>query len=484
MRQGGVLVHPTHLPGRYGAGDLASARLLLEWIERAGMSVWQFLPLNPPDGNGCPYNSASAFARDPMLIALEDLVRDEWLREHELPSVINSLLPIDFASARAARQPALDLAADRVAAQVDLDAWSAEHAWVDDWALFATLAKRHGPLWQAWPEPARSRRGDVLAEARDSQSWRREVALQWLFAWQWDRLRREARQRGITLWGDLPIFVAPSSADTWAHPELFELDEEGSPATVSGVPPDAFSETGQRWGHPHYRLAAHARSDHAWWRARFSALLALCDTVRIDHFRGLVGVWHIPAGDADARGGRWEAGLGAGLLEALLDEAPGDHLPVVAEDLGVITSEVVELRDRFGLPGMGVLQFAFDGGDSVHLPHRHRPNLAVYTGTHDNDTALGWYRGTREHTRRRLEAYGGPGSADEVLVRLAWSSVADTAIAPLQDLLGLDGRYRTNTPGTEDGNWRWRVPPGRMTGAAADAWAARLAVFGRSPLRR
>lgn len=478
MRRGGVLVHPTSLPGPHGAGDIASARRLLEWIERAGMNLWQFLPLVPADKWGCPYKSASAFARDPMLISLTELTEDGWLESHELPSPIHATLPIDFPAVSAHRTAALALAADRVVAQVDLDAWSLDRPWVDDWALFCVLTEAHGPRWQDWPQPARDRHGNVLADAREAPGFARAVALQWLFAWQWDRLRREAKQRGIALWGDLPIFVAPSSVDTWANPELFLLDDHGEPRTVSGVPPDAFSADGQLWGHPHYDNPAHESRGYSWWKARFEALLELCDCVRIDHFRGLVGVWHVPADAQDARGGRWEEGLGSPLLEALTEVA--SPLPVIAEDLGVITEQVIDLRDEHGLSGMAVLQFGFSEGGEEHLPHHHRRQQVVYTGTHDNQTALGWFREAAENERARFEKLAGLGAdPSDGMVRLAWASVADTAIAPLQDLLRLDGRYRTNTPGIEGGNWRWRVPPGQLTFARADELARQLQIFER-----
>lgn len=480
MRRGGVLVHPTHLPGPYGAGDLASARTFLAWVEQAELGIWQFLPLSPPDDQGCPYNSVSAFARDPMLLSLDDLVRDGWLREAELPSAVHDGLPIDFSLVRTHRARALELAADRVWASVDLEAWSKSEAWVDDWATFAALDAVHGTRWQDWPELARERDAAALEAARDTVHWRRAIAQQWLFAWQWDLLAREARRRGIALWGDLPIFVSPASADTWAHRDLFDLDHRGFPRTVSGVPPDAFSDLGQLWGHPHYCIAAHRASGHAWWRARFRALLSLCDTVRIDHFRGLAGVWHIPAEAEDARGGSWQPGLGEPLLEALAEEAR--PLPVVAEDLGVITDDVIALRERFDLAGMAVLQFAFGGDDSSHHPDNQRPNQVVYTGTHDNDTASGWASTSPPEVLARLHDLAGPGDAHEVLTRAAWASPANTAIAQLQDLLGLDGRYRTNTPGTVSGNWRWRVQSVDLRPTHARAVAAALSEFGRSSL--
>jgi 4-alpha-glucanotransferase len=481
MRRGGVLVHPSHLPGPYGAGDLASARQLLDWIEEADLSIWQFLPLGPTDDHGCPYNSPSAFARDTLLLSLDDLVRDGWLRAQELPDAMHSTLPIDFGRLRASRTPLLHLAADRVWQSVDLGGWIDENAWVEDWAAFRALSERHSGRWQDWPEPARERDPAALHEVRETPHWRRAVACQWLFAWQWEQLAREAKRRGIALWGDLPIFVGPESADTWAHRDLFTLDERGLPAVVSGVPPDAFSDLGQLWGHPQYRLDAHRASGHAWWRARFRALLNLCDVVRIDHFRGLAGVWHIPATAPDARSGQWQEGLGAPLLDALAAEA--SPLPVIAEDLGVITEDVIALREAYDLPGMAVLQFAFGGDDSIHLPHHHRANQVVYTGTHDNDTARGWYESTSPDSRHRLHDLAGLGAGHEVLVRAAWASTANTAIAQLQDLLGLDGKYRTNVPGTTDGNWCWRVPPGTLTPSHARSLARSLAIFDRPPLR-
>ncbi len=466
MRRAGILLHPTSLPGPYGMGDIGpSARQFLEWLDAAGQHVWQLLPLVPVGGTGSPYSSPSAFARNPLLLSLDDLAKDGWLSHAERPWATGDRYRVDYDDVIRRKQPALTLAADRVRGAVDLGAWAAERAWVADWALNRAIAVEHGADWRHWPEPLRDRHPEALAEARDRHhaAHDRTIALQWLFAQQWARLRAEAQRRGVALWGDIPIFVSGDSCDVWAHRDLFRLDGLGFPEAVSGVPPDAFSALGQLWGHPLFAVPAHRATGHAWWVARIASLLELVDAVRIDHFRGLDQVWEVPAGAADAREGQWVDSFGPPLLDALA-EALGD-VPLIAEDLGIITPEVHALRDRYELPGMAILQFAFAGLDddpaaaNPYLPHNHRRDLVVYTGTHDNDTTLGWYasapEAVREHVRRYLGSDGRDLPTD--LLRAAYRSVADTVILPMQDALGLDGRARMNVPGEADGNWSWRM---------------------------
>jgi len=465
-RRAGILLHPTSLPGPFGMGEIGPfARRWLEWLEAAGQRIWQILPLNPIGPSGSPYSSPSAFARNPLLLSLDDLASDGWLLHRERPWAPGDRYTVDFEDVIRRKEPVLAMAADRVRAQVDLAAWAAARPWVDDWALFRGIVSRHRQDWRLWPEALRDRDPDALAEARDhfAEVIERAIALQWLFDQQWQRLREEASKRGIALWGDLPIFVSVDSCDTWAHRDLFRLDERGFPKMVSGVPPDAFTPLGQLWGHPLFELAAHRRTGHRWWIDRISALLELTDTVRVDHFRGLESLWEVPADAKDARAGSWEPGFGAPLLEALREHF--GELPLVAEDLGVITPEVHALRERFGLPGMAILQFAFanldepGAPDNPYLPHNHHPDLVVYTGTHDNDTTLGWYLSSeepvRDHARRYLGSDGQEIAFD--LLRAAYRSVARTAIVPMQDALGLDGRARMNVPGRPEGNWSWRL---------------------------
>lgn len=468
MRRAGVLLHPTSLPGPYGIGDVGpAARAWLDWMERAGLRVWQMLPLHPVHDVGSPYASPSAFAGEPLLLSPEDLCTDGWLREAELPEAGDAAV-VHWENVRAGKGSALQLAADRVRASVDLGAYAAGASWRSDWALYATLKKVYGGSWVAWPTRVRGRDAEALAEVRQrhNDDVERALALQWLFDQQWGRLRAEAKQRGIDIWGDLPIFVDHDSSDVWAHPDLFRLDDEGQPTVVTGAPPDGFTPEGQRWGHPHYANEAHRATDYAWWRARVRAILERVDTVRIDHFRGFESAWEIAAERPDGAVGTWCEGLGAPLLAAIREAAAGRSLPFIAEDLGVITDEVRALRDDYDFPGMSVLQFAFDGGwDNPYLPHRHRPHQVVYTGTHDNDTLFGWFAARDASRRSSVREYLSVSDDDAcVAVMLAaWRSVADHAIFPMQDFLRLDSTARMNTPGTLLGNWSWRFTADALT---------------------
>jgi 4-alpha-glucanotransferase len=461
-------------------GDIgAASRDLLTWLDAANQRVWQVLPLNPVDDGGCPYASASAFARDPLLLSPDDLVEAGWLTSDERPWAGNTQR-VDWPAVSLARRRALVSAADRVRGTVDLGDYLSRQPWLPDWALFRAIAAEYGPRWTRWPEALRWRDPAALGEARDAHAgaFEREVALQWLFEQQWGRLRAVAAGRGISLWGDVPIFVGLESCDVWAHRELFHLDGAEAPV-VTGVPPDAFSPEGQRWGHPMYDVERHAETGHTWWRARAQEALASFDTVRIDHFRGFESSWQIEAESPTAMDGRWVPGLGAPLLQALMADADDRPLPFVAEDLGIITPEVRALRDAFGLPGMAVLQFAFapseEHGEWGHpyLPHNHRQNQVVYTGTYDNDTTNGWFWSAPKPLQDRVRRYLSCRD-DELpwsLVLAAWRSVADTAIVPVQDLLGFGSDCRMNTPGTIVGNWGWRMQRGALTLDRA-AWAA------------
>lgn len=502
LRRAGVLLHPSSLPGPYGVGDLGpAAREFLAWLDASRQRIWQVLPLTPVDGHGCPYASPSSFAAEPLLLSVDDLVTDGWLHSHEKPYAPSPTGPVDWAQVRERKGGALRLAADRVVAAVDVSAWAAGQPELRTWALYRALTREYGPDFTAWPEAVRRRDVGALAreEDRGQQVIRRELALQWLFAQQWARLRADAAHRGIELWGDVPIFVSGSSADVWAHPELFRLDDRGRPTMISGVPPDAFSTEGQLWGHPLYDEAAHRAQGHAWWIARIGKALEFVDRVRIDHFRGFEAVWEVSADAKDAKGGRWTPGAGAPLLDALKarfgrHRADGSvELPFVAEDLGVITDEVRALRDAYGLPGMVILQFAFgpeqfQTGNHPYLPHFHRPNQVCYTGTHDNDTAVGFFWGSDDATRHHVRRWFGPFQehGDDPaawpwpMIRAAWRSVADTAIVPLQDLLSLGGEARMNVPGKVEGNWQWRATPERMTIARAHYVAEELRLAGRA----
>lgn len=445
-RRSGVLLHPTALPGPGGALG-ASARALIDWLAAAGFTVWQVLPLGPVGNQGSPYWVRSDMAGNTALIDRSEVP----LREHQ---------PEEF---------------ERFC--------HANAHWLEDYVLFEALSAHHGgaPWWE-WPAPLRHREPGALAQARAAHAAAldRERQDQWIFARQWSQLRAYAQARGVLLFGDLPIYLAPDSVATWAQPEQFELNGEGRPAVLSGVPPDYFAVDGQLWGNPLYRWAQAERDGFAFWRARLAAQLRRFDLVRIDHFRGLAGYWSVPAGARTAREGHWRLAPGAELLRVL--ERDLHALPLVAEDLGVITPDVTELRERFGLPGMRVLQFGFDGdAANPHLPHNLVRNELVYTGTHDNDTSLGWYRGLDAEQEARVNLYLGCTSEQMplALVRAALASVAQLAIVPVQDLLGLGSEGRFNVPGTAQGNWRWRVAAGALDESLARNYRTLNQLFGR-----
>ncbi len=462
-RRAGILLHPTSLPGPRAQGDLgADAFRFIEFLEAAGMSVWQMLPLGPTHDNRSPYQCLSIAAGNPRLISFRRLVEAGWLDADKLgdtdPADPRRIYARNGALAEAWRG-FRDRAGDEAQG-----AWrafrDAEGSWLDDYALFVALRREHGHQdWTRWPAPLRDREPQAIEDARKQHRAVIDLVCfeQFLFHEQWRALRAHANGRGVLLFGDLPIFVAHDSADVWVDRRLFKLDDRGMPEVVAGVPPDYFSATGQRWGNPHYRWDVMAEEGFEWWVRRLERQLALFDLVRIDHFRGFEAFWEIPADHADARGGRWVEGPREKLFDALL--ARLGALPLVAEDLGVITPEVDALRERYGLPGMKILQFAFDGSPgNPYLPHNHRRGSVVYTGTHDNDTSLGWYQGLDEAQRHYVAEYlGRPEEAMPwPLVRAAFASVAGLAVIPLQDALALDGASRMNTPGTTEGNWGWR----------------------------
>jgi 4-alpha-glucanotransferase len=492
-RRAGVLAHPTSLPGPFLVGDLGPAsERFLAWLEAAGQSIWQVLPLGPTGEAGSPYVARSSFAGNPVLISPERLVEDGLVPPEALAGAPPIAERVDLDLAERWKERLLREAWERFrrspppALRDELRAFAADpaHAWLPDWELFSALrAAQRGRCWVEWPEPLARRDPGALEEARREllveTGYHRFV--QFLFFSQWGRLRAAARRRGIAVLGDVPMYVAHDSADVWAHPELFDLDASGRPRHVAGVPPDYFSPTGQRWGNPLYRWERMAGDGFRWWVERLRANLELADWVRLDHFRGLAAYWEVPAAEASALHGRWVPGPGMALLEALR-AALGD-LPIVAEDLGVITPDVEELRDRAGLPGMRVLQFAFGEEDSSHLPHRHVPHCLVYTGTHDNDTTLGWFVAASAGERERVLDYvGGDGIEPHWdLIRAAATSVAEWAIVPLQDVLGLGSEARMNTPGQSAGNWSWRAAADALRGEEARRLGRLARLTGRAP---
>lgn len=453
-------MHPTSLPGGSGSGDLGpDAYRFVDFLAASGMSVWQMLPLVPTHSDLSPYQGLSVHAGNPLLISLSLLREWGWL-QGDLEAEPDNFVDYRLAMLKQAQRGFLDNAAED--ARAELRRFISRNAhWLQDYALFQALrqAQGHGH-WLEWPGALRDRDPAALAAAEKDLAESIEFIRfeQFVFFRQWGLLHDYACRQGVIMFGDMPIFVAHDSAEVWAHREYFTLDEHGRAEVVAGVPPDYFSETGQRWGNPHYRWERMQDDGFKWWKARMATQLHMFDWVRIDHFRGFEAYWEIPAAEETAINGRWVAAPGDELFEALHEEF--DPLPLVAEDLGTITPEVEALRKKYALPGMKILQFAF-GGDASnpYLPHNQTADSVVYTGTHDNDTTLGWYESLPGETQDQVNDYlGYPGEAMPwPLVRSALASVACLAIVPMQDLLGLNGAHRMNTPGTQEGdNWRWR----------------------------
>jgi len=489
-RSSGILLHPTSLPGPYGSGDFgASAFHFVDWLVSAGQKMWQILPLGGIGPGNSPYMSSSAFAGNVLMIELDDLRAHGWLSEDDLkihPGF--SEQRVDYSVVYQYRIEKLRIAASHFFAdkqhQAEFEAFCCEEqSWLDDYALFMALAEKYD--WQDWAhwEPGLARR-DKKAIAKATVELMHEIEFwsfcQWCFFRQWRKLKHYANERGVQIIGDIPIFIAYQSAEVWARQELFELKEDFLPRVIAGVPPDYFSETGQRWGNPLYRWPAHENEGYAWWVERIRKTTELVDIVRIDHFRGFAGYWEIPAEEQTAMNGRWMPGPGAKLFDAI-QESLG-RLPIIAEDLGVITPDVVALLEQFDLPGMRILQFAFGGGaDNPYLPHNYQNNTVVYGGTHDNDTALGWFRTALQHERMFACKYLGCDGSEINwdLIRAASESVAVLAIHSFQDVLGLDSDHRMNLPGKAEGYWEWRFSWDQVSAEQADSLYEITAVHGR-----
>jgi 4-alpha-glucanotransferase len=457
-RRAGILLHITSLPGDDANGDLGiEAYHFVDFLAASGFSVWQTLPVVPAAADGSPYQSSSAHAGDSRLISIASLAEQGWIDPRDVPCAMVG------ESNRCDALRWANVGFNRYADEADKAALAefcqTNAYWLDDYVLFQALHEEQIDPWWEWPSRLRQRKPQALAEARARLSARLEELQfeQFVFFRQWRQLHDYARSKGIRLFGDIPIFVAHNSAEVWAHPEYFLLDEEGHTTVVAGVPPDYFSDLGQRWGNPLYRWDVMHADGFAFWVDRMRTQLQLFDLVRIDHFRGFEACWEIPATEPNAINGNWTQGPGDALFDRLREEF-GD-LPLVAEDLGVITDEVRDLRDRQAMPGMKILQFAFSGGpDNPYLLFNHPKNSVVYTGTHDNDTTLSWYQGLNDEDRAHVDDYLGR-SRDPMpwpLIHWALISPADLAVVPMQDVLGLDGAHRMNLPGTTTGNWKWR----------------------------
>ncbi len=488
-RCAGVLLHTTSLPGPHGIGDFGPAAFqFVDWLVSAGQTIWQLLPTAPIGPGNSPYQSVSAFAGSPLMVALEPLVAKGWLVAPVLPEGGFDAHRVDYGKVIPWRIAQLRAAANGFAARADaaeqgaFAAWCTKHAsWLDDYALFMALETSSGcrPWWE-WEGGLQRRQAAALAAARTKHAG--EIAfwqfVQWQFDAQLGAVKRYANDRGVSLMGDLPIFVAHHSADVWARPDLYTLDENFQPTVVAGCPPDAMAVDGQRWGNPLYHWDRMAKEDFGWWTARVRRALEQADVFRIDHFRGFAGYYEIPASCPTAREGTWCTGPGKPLFDAI-SRALGP-LPIVAEDLGFITQDVYDLRDGLGYPGMRILQFAFGGDASdTFLPHNYARNTITYTGTHDNDTARGWWDNAASRERAFAGSYlaAGPDDIHWVMIRACCNSVANIAIFQLQDVLGLGSEHRMNTPGSVgDQNWSWRFDwpmlgsePGRVLGLISAA---------------
>jgi 4-alpha-glucanotransferase len=504
-RSSGILLHPTSLPGRFGVGDLGGeAYRFVDWLASAGQAYWQIMPLGPTGYGDSPYSAFSAFAGNTTLVSPEKLVEAGLLDGADIADAPD--LPegrVDYGKVIEYKRGLLEEAFKNFTRRLkedeslrrDYEGFEGFAAtWLDDWALFAALKEEYeGQPWNTW-SPGLARREPAAVEAaRRSFAGRVEAHkfAQYAFFHQWLKLKKYANERGVRVVGDMPIFVAHNSADVWSKPELFKLEEDGSPRVVAGVPPDAFSATGQLWGNPIYDWDRMRDDGFAWWVARVRETLKIVDVVRLDHFRGFAAYWEVPAGHETAEHGRWVEAPGREVFGAMRD-ALGADLPIVAEDLGTITPDVHALRDEFDFPGMRVLQFAF-GGDphDTHLPHEYTPGTVAYTGTHDNDTVVGWFRqrsrddapeGERRERELCLKYLGTDGAEIHWdFIRAAQMSVAVLAVAQLQDVLGLPSEARMNTPASTEGNWNWRFRAGALT----DELAARLRettfIYGRLP---
>lgn len=469
-RSSGILLHPTSLPGKYGIGDLGeSAYKFVDFLVECKQKLWQICPLGPTGYGDSPYQCFSAFAGNPLLVSLDKLVEDGLLTQSELhvQQPVDDLsvnygpvIQYKFDMLKKAHKCFMTTATPIQRAKFE-NFCEHQHVWLDDYALFMALKEHYrGAVWNTWGE-----HGLVIRHLGALDYWTKYLAeqisyqkfIQYLFFMQWLELKAYANRNFIKIIGDIPIFVAFDSADAWSHPDLFFFDNLRKPTYVAGVPPDYFSPTGQLWGNPIYRWDEMKEDGYEWWICRFERTFATVDIIRVDHFRGFAKYWRVPAGETTAVKGSWEPGPGADLFRTV-EQALG-RLPFIAEDLGVITPDVTALRESCGFPGMKVLQFAFDSDEeNEYLPHTFEKNCVVYTGTHDNDTTVGWYKKCTETDLESVNAYlNTDGKAIHWdFIRAAWASTADIAIIPLQDALGLDSSARMNTPATAAGNWKWR----------------------------
>ncbi len=493
-RSSGILFHPTSLPGKYGIGTLGKeAYAFIDFLKKSRQKLWQIFPLGPTGYGDSPYQSFSSFAGNPYLIDFDLLIEAHLLSEEDLRNVFfgDNEEYIDYGAIYNQKYPLLRKAyenfksSDNHEMKENLEHFKRENAsWLNDYSLYISLKNHFNGLpWNEWAHDIKNREHGAMEHYRNELADDIEYHnfIQFLFFKQWGDVKRYANENGIKIIGDIPIFVAADSSDAWANPEIFLFDEERKPVKVAGVPPDYFSATGQLWGNPLYNWQKLKETNYSWWVERVRANLSTCDIIRIDHFRGFEAYWAVPYGDDTAINGQWEPGPGIDLFNAIKSQL--GELPIIAEDLGLMTQGVIDLREATGFPGMKILGFAFDSGEeNDYLPHTYTKNCVVYTGTHDNDTLIGWFQKAKEEDRQFARDYLNSRSDDEIhwdAIRGAWSSVASMAISPVQDFLGLGSEARINTPGVAAGNWQWRLRHGVLTDELAERIAKLTRVYSR-----
>ena len=493
-RSSGILFHPTSLPGKYGIGTLGKeAYAFIDFLKKSKQKLWQIFPLGPTGYGDSPYQSFSSFAGNPYLIDFDLLIEAHLLSEEDLKDIFfgDNEEYIDYGAIYNQKYPLLRKAyenfksSDNNEMKDSLENFKRENSsWLNDYSLYISLKNHFNGLpWNEWAHDIKNRENSAM------QYYKNELAddieyhnfIQFLFFKQWNDVKRYANENGIKIIGDIPIFVAADSSDAWANPEIFLFDEERKPVKVAGVPPDYFSATGQLWGNPLYNWEKLKETNYSWWVERVRANLSTCDIIRIDHFRGFEAYWAVPYGDDTAINGQWEPGPGIDLFNAIKSQL--GELPIIAEDLGLMTQGVIDLREATGFPGMKILGFAFDSGEeNDYLPHTYTRNCVVYTGTHDNDTLVGWFQKAKEEDRQFARDYLNSKADEEIhwdAIRGAWSSVACMAISPVQDFLGLGSEARINTPGVAAGNWQWRLKHGVLTDELAERIAKLTRVYSR-----
>jgi 4-alpha-glucanotransferase len=493
-RSSGILFHPTSLPGKYGIGTLGKeAYAFIDFLKKSRQKLWQIFPLGPTGYGDSPYQSFSSFAGNPYLIDFDLLIEAHLLSEEDLRDVFfgDNEEYIDYGAIYNQKYPLLRKAyenfksSDNHEMRENLEHFKRENAsWLNDYSLYISLKNHFNGLpWNEWAHDIKNREHGAMEHYKNELADDIEYHnfIQFLFFKQWGDVKRYANENGIKIIGDIPIFVAADSSDAWANPEIFLFDEERKPVKVAGVPPDYFSATGQLWGNPLYNWQKLKETNYSWWVERVRANLSTCDIIRIDHFRGFEAYWAVPYGDDTAINGQWEPGPGIDLFNAIKSQL--GELPIIAEDLGLMTQGVIDLREATGFPGMKILGFAFDSGEeNDYLPHTYTKNCVVYTGTHDNDTLIGWFQKAKEEDRQFARDYLNSRSDDEIhwdAIRGAWSSVASMAISPVQDFLGLGSEARINTPGVAAGNWQWRLRHGVLTDELAERIAKLTRVYSR-----